>query len=61
MVDRPQKDVINPEVSRQEIDAMHARHMAHWAEMELTPERLAAIRQEAKDKVTNKRKPWEDE
>jgi hypothetical protein len=36
--------------------------MAEWAALELTPDRLEQIKQEARDKVAGKHvKPWEDD
>src|SRR4051812_3067540 len=57
---RPQVE-LSPEVSAEEIARLHKRHMAQWAELELTPERIAALREERANRAQHQTKPWEDD
>jgi hypothetical protein len=55
---------LNPDTIAAKFRTQHEEQMAHWADMELTPERWEALikadEQRARDKVTKKPKPWED-
>lgn len=70
MANRPQGDFFDPSLTAEDhaaqIRDVHDKNMAAWAEVELTPERLKQLQEQAQQDILdavhppNEPKPWEE-